>query len=115
MSEPSIPVTVALAAAIGAIVSALVSSLINGLFNLRIKQQELERQDAQLAATLTRIKHDQIVAMQDWSLRSTGLTRDFDVWDPLVEGVGYLRGLSEFRKTGHWKGEDEAPHEIVAK
>lgn len=85
---------------------ALVSSVVNGIFAYVMKRQELLRQDEQIAARVTEMKHQQLLAAQDWAIKSEGKAREVDLWDPLVTAIGYLRGLAEFRKTGRWeKGE----------
>jgi hypothetical protein len=89
---------------------AFISSVINGLFAASIKKQELLRQDEQFALRLTEMKHQQLVAAQQWAAQAEGRARPIDLWDPLVTAIGYLRGLQEYRRTGRWE-EGEASHE----
>ena len=66
-----------------AAVGALVSSLINGLFALMTKRLELQRQDESFAARLTEIKHQQLIAAQEWAIKTEGRPRQLDLWDPI--------------------------------
>jgi hypothetical protein len=70
----------------------------------------MQRQDEQLAVRLTEIKPQQLLAAQDWYIKSEGKAHDFELWDPLTSVVGYLRGLKEYRSTGRWE-KGEATHE----
>lgn len=89
-------------------IGALVSSLINGLFNYLAKIRELERRDLELCLELARMKHQQLVVVQDWA--GKGAPLPVKLWDPLVSVIEYRRGLDEFRKTGGWE-KGEASHE----
>lgn len=93
---------------------ALISSVINGFVMFAIKKRELERQDEQFAMKLTEMKHQQLLAAQEWAIKTDGKARSIDLWDPLVTAIGYLRGLREFRKTGRWQMGEEAHEEKKA-
>ena len=86
--------------------------MITGLFASSIKKRELQRQDDQLALRLTEMKHQQLVAAQEWAKQAEGVGRPVELWDPLVTTIAYLKGLKEFRDTGTWKKGDEA-HKTV--
>jgi hypothetical protein len=83
---------------------ALVSSIVNGIVSSRIKRLEVEREDMQLCLKLVEMKHQQLLAVQDWAMKNAPIA--VQLWDPLVSMIEYRRGLDEFRKTGRWpKGE----------
>jgi hypothetical protein len=87
-------------------IGAFVSSLVNAVANYFTKQHEFRRQDEQFALRLTELKHQQLMAVQEWAIKAEGQSRPLDFWDPLVTAINYVRGLDEFRKTGTWqKGE----------
>lgn len=66
-----------------AAVGALISSIVNGVFNRRMKDQELERQDMEMALKMAELKHRQMIAVQP---------ADVSFWDPLVTMIEYRRG-----------------------
>ena len=80
--NPSLMQIVLASAAVGAVIA----SFINGIFNLIAKNRELKLQEHQqnlaIAAKLAEIKHQQVLAVQDWTLRSGGKARPADLWDP---------------------------------
>lgn len=92
-----------------AAIGAVVASLINGLFSLLIKKWDAQLQDLTLATRLAELKHQQIVATQDWEIKAGGRPRSADLWDPLQTVIGYLAGLKEYRRTGTW-AKAEASH-----
>jgi hypothetical protein len=91
-----------------AAIGAVIASLINGVFNLIIKNRELRLQDIGLVTKMAELKHQQLIAAQDWTIRTTGTTRPVDFWDPLQTAIGYLDGLQEYRKTGKWAKADKS-------
>ncbi len=95
--------------AAGAVIGAWVSGFVNGRYNLKIKELELEVQRTIIALECARLKHEQLVACQDWSIRSDGKGRKVDLWDPLLSVIDYLAGMDEFQKTGKWT-KAEASH-----
>ncbi len=88
--------------AAGAIFGALISSYVNGRYNMRIKELELEAQKTTVALRCAELKHQQLIACQDWAIRTEGKTRPTDLWDPLQSVVDYLAGIDEFRASGKW-------------
>ena len=99
--------------AIGAVIGATVSSLISGFYarstkklELRAQTQardlELEAQRIRIALQCAELKHQQLVAVQDWAIRSDGKARNMDLWDPLQSVIVYLDGMNEYRTTGKW-------------
>jgi hypothetical protein len=85
---------------------ALISSVVSGVAAYLMKKPDLQRQDEHFALKLTQMKHEQLMAAQEWSIKTEGQPRPIDLWDPLVSAIDYLRGIQEFRKTGTWeKGE----------
>jgi hypothetical protein len=88
--------------AVGEILGAWLSSFVNGRYNLRIKELELEAQKTTIALQCAELKHQQLVACQDWAIRTEGKARDIDLWDPLQSVIGYLAGMDEFRSSGRW-------------
>jgi hypothetical protein len=86
-------------------VGALISSVVNGIFNWKTKQQELERQDMQMALKMAELRHQQLVAVHDWH-SNRGEEVGIEFYDPLATVMGYCDGMKEYRKTGRWaKGE----------
>jgi hypothetical protein len=95
--------------AVGAILGALISSWVNGRYNLKIKQLELEAQKITIALRCAELKQQQLVPVQDWSIRSDGKGRNVDLWDPLQSVIDYLSGMEEFQTKGKWT-KAEASH-----
>ena len=91
-----------------AAVGALISSLVNGLFNWRAKKAELERRDMEMALKMAELRHQQLMAVQEWNLK-TGQPQPVSFFDPLVTVIDYRDGMEEYRRTGHWK-KGEAGH-----
>ncbi|MPY88844.1 MAG: hypothetical protein GEU99_13060 [Luteitalea sp.] len=88
-------------------VGALVSAAVGGYVTYRIKRLDLAHQELVLAYDLTELKHRQLVAAQDWAIRSDGKARNLEFWDPMVTLISYQQALDEFKKTGTWSfGED---------
>ncbi len=88
-----------------AAVGALVSSVVNGIVNWKTKQQELERQDMQMALKMAELRHQQLVTVHDWHA-NRGEAVGIEFYDPLVTVMDYCNGMKEYRKTGRWaKGE----------
>ena len=88
--------------AIGAAVGALVSGVVNGLFNLSIKRRELQVQRYQVALKCAELKHQQLLAVQEWTIKAQGRAGNMDFWDPLTSVIDYMEGLEEFERTGDW-------------
>lgn len=86
-----------------AAIGAVVSSRVNGIFNVVIKNRELKLQDLTFATRLAELKHQQLMAVQEWAAKEEGKTRPIDLWDPFQTVIDYIRGLEEFRKTGQWE------------
>lgn len=89
-----------------AVLGSLVSSIVNGIANARFKIWELERRDIEIATRFTEIKHQQMLAAQEWARHAEGQARPAELWDPLQTVIGYLDGLKEYRKTGAWAKAD---------
>ena len=98
----------AILVAAGAIIGAWISSFVNGRYNLKIKQLELEAQKTTIALECARLKHDQLVACQDWAIRTEGRAREMKLWDPLQSVIDYLAGIDEFREKGKWTKAEES-------
>jgi hypothetical protein len=92
-----------------AAVGAVVSSLVNGAFNLTIKKWDARLQDLALAARLADLKHQQLVALQQWAKDTEGKHRPIELWDPLQTVIEYTKGLQEYRRKGQWE-KAEASH-----
>ncbi len=93
--------------AIGAVIGAWISSLVAGHYNKKIKEMELEAQkranNTPIALQCAQLKHQQLVAGQDWDIRTSGKARPVDFWDPLHSVIEYLDGMDEHSKTGKWQ------------
>jgi hypothetical protein len=94
--------------AVGAIIGAWLSSFVNGRYNLKIKELELIAQKTTVALQCAELKHQQLVACQDWAIRTEGKARNIDLWDPLQSVMDYLKGMDEFRGTGKWTKADQS-------
>jgi len=99
--------------ALGAVLGAAISSIITGRYNRTIKELELqaqrqakelelESQKTKIALECAQLKHQQVLACQDWAIRSDGKARAIELWDPLQSVIEYLAGIDEFRKSGTW-------------
>jgi len=86
-----------------AVIGALVSSVVNGVVNLIIKKREWRLQEITLAARLAEMKHQQVVAVQEWAMKTEGRARNAELWDPLQTVIEYLQGMDEFRKACRWE------------
>lgn len=92
-----------------AAVGALISSVVNGFFSRWSKREELERRDMEMALKMAELKHQQVIMIYEWNVKSE---RDPDValFDPLMSVISYCDGMKEYRKTGRWeKGEAGHP------
>src|SRR6266545_1753178 len=85
-----------------AAVGALISSGINAWANFLSKKQGLEREDMQMALKMAELKHQQMVAAQEWNIEA-GHPALVEFLDPLVSVIKYRDGMKEFQKTGQWK------------
>jgi hypothetical protein len=88
-----------------AAIGSVLTSIANGIFSARAQRAELARRDLEMALKLAELKHQQMIAVQEWNQKS-GRDADVSFFDPLVTVIGYDRGIKEYRKTGRWdKGE----------
>ena len=103
----------ALLLGVGTVLGAAVASLVTGHYTKSVKVLELEAQrlakerdlaqnDMAIALKCAELKHQQLVAVQDWTVRSAGTAAPVELWDPLQTVVEYLNGIKEFRRTGSW-------------
>jgi hypothetical protein len=94
---------------LGAAIGALVAAVVNGVANWLIKREEIKVQRLGIAMKCAELKHQQLVAAQDWAIKE-GRPRDIDLWDPLVSVIDYMNGLDEFERTGGWaRGKRDKP------
>ncbi len=95
--------------AVGAVIAAVVSSVINGRYNKSIKDLDVQAQNTRIALQCAELKHQQLVACQDWNIRTNKDLGKVEFWDPLQSVIEYLDGMHEYRRTGKWS-KAEAAH-----
>jgi hypothetical protein len=90
---------------ISAGIGGVASAVVNMWFNRQTKAAEIRHQEIAFALGLAKLKHEQLVAAQEWSF-GTGQPQRMEPFDPLRSAILYLEGLKEYRKTGRWQTPD---------